>query len=66
MEKFAAGCTYLHESLHWQLLHWVVCNNRPYTIVNNEQLHEVFIMLHGKAKIPCANIFAGDIKQHIG
>jgi len=63
MEKFAAGCTYSREGLHWRLLRWVVRKNRPYTIVDNEALREVFAMLHGKVKISCVNVLAGDIKQ---
>ena len=66
MEKFAAGCTYLREGLHWRLLRWVVHKNRPYTIVDDEELHEVFAMLHAKAKIPCMNTLAGDIKRAHG
>ena len=66
MEKFAGGCTYSREGLCWCLLRWVVCKNRPYTIVNDEELREVFAMLHAKAKIPCANILAGDIKRAHG
>ena len=62
MEKFAGGCTYSREGLRWRLLRWVVCKNRPYTIIDDEELREVFAMLHAKAKIPCANTLAGDIK----
>ena len=62
MEKFAGGCTYSREGLHWRLLHWVVRKNRPYTIVNDEELREVFAMLHANLKIPCVNTLAGDIK----
>ena len=62
MEKFAGGCTYSHEGLHWCLLHWVVRKNRLYTIIDNEELRKVFAMLHAKAKIPCMNTLAGDIK----
>ena len=62
MEKFAGGCTYLREGLRWRLLRWVVCKNRPYTIIDDEELRKVFAMLHAKVKIPCANTLAGDIK----
>ena len=66
MEKFAGGCTYSHEGLRWRLLHWVVCKNRLYTIVDDEELRKVFAMLHAKVKIPCANTLAGDIKHAHG
>ena len=66
MEKFAGGCTYLHEGLHWRLLHWVVHKNRPYTIIDDEELCGVFAMLHAKVKIPCANTLTGDIKRAHG
>ena len=62
MEKFAGGCTYSCEGLRWCLLRWVVRKNRLYTIVDDEELREVFAMLHAKAKIPCANTLTGDIK----
>ena len=54
---------YSHEGLHWRLLHWVVHKNRLYTIVDDEELCEVFAMLHAKAKIPCTNTLTGDIKH---
>ena len=44
----------------------MVHKNRLYTIVDDEELHEVFTMLHGKVKIPGMNMLAGDIKQAHG
>ena len=62
MEKFAAGCTYLHEGLCWHLLHWVVHKNRLYTIIDDEEFGEVFSMLHAKMKRSYTNTLMGNNK----
>jgi|SRR5882724_11079445 len=62
MEKFGAGCTYSHKGFQWLLMHWVVCKNRPYTIIDDEELIEVFESLHGLPIVPCMNTLTGDIK----
>src|SRR6266481_394479 len=62
MEKFAAGCTYSHKGFCWLVMCWVVCKNRPYTIIDDEEVYDIFQMLHVNVNIPCANTLVGDIK----
>jgi len=62
MEKYGVGGTYSLKGLWWLLMHWVVCKNWPYTIIDNEKLNEVFQFLHGQRNIPHVNTLEGDIK----
>src|SRR6266481_4860930 len=38
MEKFATGYTYSCEGFCWLVMHWVVHKNRPYTIIDDEEV----------------------------
>lgn len=60
MRKFTGG--YSREGFRWLLLRWVIAKNRPYTIVQDPELGDIFRMLHSKVDIPCANTLALDIK----
>ncbi|KAF8586709.1 hypothetical protein K439DRAFT_1614938 [Ramaria rubella] len=62
MDRFAAGCTYLRESLQ-KLLTWVVRKNWPYTIIDDAEFCDILVMLHGSVNIPSANTLAGDIQM---
>src|SRR6266481_4053144 len=56
MEKFATGCTYSCEGFRWLVMRWVVCKNRPYTIIDDEEVCDIFRMLHANVNILCANM----------
>src|SRR6266481_37095 len=62
MKKFAMGCTYSCKGFHWLVMHWVVCKNRPYTIIDDEEVCDIFRMLQVNINILCMNTLAGDIK----
>ena len=62
MEKIAAGCTYSCKGFHWLVMCWVVHKNRPYTIIDDEEVHDIFQMLHANINIPCMNMLVADIK----
>ncbi|KAF8590428.1 hypothetical protein K439DRAFT_1256786, partial [Ramaria rubella] len=63
MDKFAAGCTYSHESLCWKLLTWVMQKNWPYTIIDDAEFHDILVILHGSVNIPSTKMLAGDIQM---
>ena len=62
MEKFAMGCTYSCKGFCWLVMCWVVRKNRPYTIIDDEEVCDIFWMLHVNINILCTNTLAVDIK----
>lgn len=62
MEKFVAGCTYSRDGFRWKLVNWIINKNRPYAIVEDPELIDIFCMLHGRLEVPCASTLSKDIK----
>jgi hypothetical protein len=59
MEKFAGG--YTRERLRWKLLRWVVLKNRPFAIVEDEELVEILAMLNPKVNSPSGQTVGRDV-----
>jgi hypothetical protein len=60
MERFAGG--YTREKLRWKLVEWVVKKNRPFAIVEDETLIEIFRMLNSKVNAPSGQTLARDLR----
>ncbi len=46
-----------------KLMFWVVRCHRPYAIIEDDELLEIFHMLNSKAKIPSARTLSRDIQE---
>ncbi|KIJ50645.1 hypothetical protein M422DRAFT_245281 [Sphaerobolus stellatus SS14] len=66
MEAFTEAFTeaWSREVVWWRLVRWVVCNNQPYLIVEDEDFVDLLHMLRLKVSIPCANTVSNDVKVH--
>jgi len=61
MTKWAAGSTYSRQKFRIGLVEWVVAKCRPFSIVEDEQLHMLFTMLDPKVEIPSRHSVQRDI-----
>src|SRR5215813_12826870 len=59
MEKFTGG--YSREGFRWKIVRWITSKNCPYSIVEDEELVEIFKTLNGKVEIPSAMTVSRDI-----
>ena len=61
MTKWAAGSTYSRQKFRVGLVEWVVAKCRPFSIVEDEQLHMLFTMLDPKVEMPSRHSVQRDI-----
>jgi len=46
------GCTYTLDGFHLGLVKWVISKCQPFAVVEDEELQDLFWMLHAKVDIP--------------
>lgn len=63
IEVLMQDSQYTKAKLCTKLMLWVICCHRPYTIVEDRPLLEIFRMLNSKAKIPSARTVSCDIQE---
>jgi len=52
MSQFMRGCTYTLDGFHLGLVKWVISKCQPFAVVEDEELQDLFWMLHAKVDIP--------------
>jgi len=61
MEQYSEPCT--REARRWGVLRWIVRKNRPFYIIEDEELRDIFRMMKPRAEVPSANTVSKDIKE---
>lgn len=62
MERFAHACTYSHEAFRYLLVKWVTSCSRPYSIIEDAPLKDIFKMLYNKTRIVAADTISRDVQ----
>ncbi|KAF8592213.1 hypothetical protein K439DRAFT_1324837 [Ramaria rubella] len=65
IKSFAHGSTYSTGRLQHLLVLWVACRHRPYAIVQDAKLLEIFKMLFEPAQIPSPCTLSQDIQEMV-
>lgn len=60
---FAAGSTYTREKLRLLLVRWISRRFRPYAIVADPELIEIFEMLYARVEIPSPSTLSRDVRE---
>ena len=60
---FAQGNTYTTARLCFLLIKWISCRFRPFAIVEDPEIIEIFQMLHARVQIPSAKTISRDVKE---
>ncbi|KAF8588340.1 hypothetical protein K439DRAFT_1335390, partial [Ramaria rubella] len=63
IQSFAHRSTYSTRRLQHLLILWVACRHRPYTIVHDPELIEIFKMLYELVQIPSPWTLSHDIQE---
>lgn len=63
MRKFVSGTTYTREDFRYYIALWICQNRRPYIIVLDLALRQVFRMLNSKVAIPSNVTVKNDIRK---
>ena len=59
---YASGCSYKPARHRAHLVLWIACRHRPYTIIADPKLLDIFTDLHAACKTPSQSTISGDIK----
>ena len=60
---FAQGNTSTTARLRFLLTKWISCHFRPFAIVEDPEIIEIFQMLHAHVQIPSAKTVSRDVKE---
>ncbi|THH15466.1 hypothetical protein EUX98_g9461 [Antrodiella citrinella] len=63
INDFAHGSTYTKASFRFLLSLWIARRHRPFKIVHDAELIQLFRMLHSKVEIPSAQTVSRDIRE---
>ena len=63
IETFAHGSTYSKARMRYLLGMWVSRRSRPYIIVQDPELLEIFKMLYAKVEVPHPTTLSRDVKE---
>ncbi len=61
--QFAAGSTYNKAEFRYLTTVWVARCHRPFAIVEDEPLQDMFKMLYAKVEVPSAKTVSRDVKE---
>ncbi|KLO09606.1 hypothetical protein SCHPADRAFT_811236, partial [Schizopora paradoxa] len=61
VEEFVPGAKYSKACLRFKLMRWIVRVHRPYAIVEDEDLLDMFRMLYAKVEVPSARTISRDV-----
>lgn len=60
---FAAGSTYTKPLMRFKLTKWVTVRNRPYAIIADPKLVDIFRMLYAKVEVPHPSTLSRDVRE---
>ena len=60
---FAHGNTYTVACMCYLLTKWISCRFRPFMIVEDPELMEIFCMLYAPIEVPSASTISYDIRE---
>ena len=63
LRDFALGSTYTPHQLRMKLALWVARQHRPFAIVENEELVDIFKDLNSKVIVPSRSTVSRDVKE---
>lgn len=63
INTFMHGSTYSRSKMRYKLIRWVVRNHRPFAIVEDEDLLDIFKMLYAEVQVPSARTISRDIQE---
>jgi hypothetical protein len=63
MAAFASGSTYSEPRLRYLLSMWCARRHRPFAIVADPELIEIFTMLHARTNVPHPITVARDVRE---
>lgn len=49
--------------MQYKLIQWVVRKHRPFAIIEDEDLLDIFMMLYAKVQVPSAQTISRDIQE---
>lgn len=61
--SFAQGSTYLYPKFCVKLALWVACRHRPFLIVEDEELIDIFMDLNNRVEVPSPITVSRDVKE---
>lgn len=63
IEEHVAGANYSKALMRFLLTCWVARRHRPYAIVEDPELLQIFRMLYGKVEVPSARTISRDVQE---
>jgi hypothetical protein len=63
IKKFAYGCNYVKAKFRAGCVRWIARRRRPFAIIGDPELHDLFKMLYDKVEIPNRRMISRDIKK---
>lgn len=63
INDFAHGSTYSKARMRYLCALWVVRRHRPYAIVDDPELLEIFRMLYSRVEVPHSTTLSRDVKE---
>jgi hypothetical protein len=60
---FAHGSTYTPQKFHMKLAIWVARHHRPFAIVEDDELIDIFMDLNNKVEVPSRFTVSRDVKE---
>ncbi len=61
VEQYIPGAKYTKALFRFKLLCWIVRRHRPYAIVEDEELRDIFRMLYEMVEVPSARSISRDV-----
>lgn len=61
IEKFIPGANYSKALFRFKLMVWIVRRHRPYTILEDKELLDLFCMLFESVEVPSARTISRDV-----
>lgn len=63
IKDYAHGSTYSKAKFRYLCTLWVARNHRPYTIVQDEELLDIFRMLYSRVEVPHPTTLSRDVRE---
>ncbi len=63
IEEHVPGAKYSKALMRFKLTRWIARRNRPYAIVDDDELQDIFRMLYARVEVPSARTISRDVQE---